>query len=58
MDEATDDLSARIEGYNELANEELLSVNELLSSIKNLEYENIELKKKIKELERKLLLKH
>lgn len=57
MDEATDDLSARLEGYSELANEELLSVNELLSSIKNLEYENIELRKKIAELEKKVIMK-
>ena len=58
MEEATDDLSARIEGYNELADEELLSVNELLSTIKNLEYENIELKRKIAQLEKKVLFKH
>ena len=57
MDEATDDLSARLEGYSELADEELLSVNELLSSIKNLEYENIELRKKIAELEKKVIMK-
>lgn len=55
MEEATDDLVTRIEGYDKLADENLISINELLSIVKNLEYENLSLKKKIEELEQALL---
>lgn len=55
LEEATDDLVSRIEGYEELADENLLTVNELISLVKNLEYENIQLKKKISDLENKAL---
>ena len=55
MEEATDDFITRIEGYQELADENLITVNELLTIVKNLEYENINLKKKIEELEKNLL---
>ena len=55
LEEATDDLVTRIEGYDKLADENLLSINELLSIVKNLEYENISLKRKITELEEALL---
>ncbi|HNZ27086.1 MAG TPA: P-loop NTPase [Spirochaetota bacterium] len=55
MEEATDDLATKIDGYNELADENLISINELLSIVKNLEYENISLKRKIEELEQALL---
>jgi flagellar biosynthesis protein FlhG len=55
LEEATDDLISRIEGYESLADENLLTVNELLSLVKNLEYENLHLKKKISEMEVELL---
>lgn len=55
LDEATDDLSSRIEGYEELADENLLTINELISLIKNLEYENLSLKKELEDLKYKLL---
>lgn len=55
IEEATDDLMSRIEGYEKLADENLLTVNELISIVKNLEYENISLKKRIQELEHELL---
>jgi flagellar biosynthesis protein FlhG len=55
LDEATDDFVARIEGYEELATENLISVTELLSIVKNLEYENLELKQKNEKLETELL---
>lgn len=55
IEEATDDLISRIEGYEELADENLITVNELLSIVKNLEYENLNLKKKIDNLENELI---
>lgn len=55
LEEATDDFITRIEGYQELADENLITVNELLTIVKNLEYENIDLKKKVEELEEKLV---
>ncbi len=55
LEEASEDLATRIEGYNKLADENLISINELLSIVKNLEYENLSLKKKIEELEQELL---
>jgi flagellar biosynthesis protein FlhG len=55
MEEATEDLISRIEGYEQLAGENLITVNELLSIVKNLEYENIGLKKKIELLETQAL---
>ena len=55
LEEATDDLISRIEGYNELADENLITVNELISIVKNLEYENLSLKKKTEQLEIELL---
>jgi flagellar biosynthesis protein FlhG len=51
LEEATDDLISRIEGYEQLADENLLTVNELISIVKNLEYENLGLKRRIQELE-------
>lgn len=54
LEEATEDLSSRIEGYDKLASENLLSINELLSIVKNLEYENLTLKRRIEELEQEL----
>ena len=51
LEEATDDLISRIEGYEELADENLLTINELISIVKNLEYENLGLKRRIQELE-------
>lgn len=56
LEEASDDMTGRIQGYNELVDENLLTVNELISLVKNLEYENIDLKKKVKSLEEKLKL--
>ena len=55
LEEATDDFITRIEGYQELADENLITINELLTIVKNLEYENINLKKNIEELEQNLL---
>jgi flagellar biosynthesis protein FlhG len=55
LEEVTDDFITRIEGYQELADENLITVNELLSIVKNLEYENINLKKKVEGLEQNLL---
>ena len=55
LEEATDDFVTRIEGYQELVDENLITVNELLTIVKNLEYENINLKKKIEELEKNIL---
>ena len=55
LEEATDDLISRIEGYQGLADENLLTVNELISIVKNLEYENLNLKKQNEQLENKLL---
>ncbi len=55
LEEATDDFITRIEGYQQLADENLITVNELLTIVKNLEYENIDLKKKVEEFEEKLL---
>ena len=55
LEEATDDFISRIEGYEELADENLITINELLSIVKNLEYENLSLKKKIEDLETDLL---
>lgn len=55
IEEATDDLISRIEGYEELADENLITVNELLSIVKNLEYENLTLKKEIEKLKMELL---
>jgi len=55
LEEATDDLISRIEGYDELADENLITVNELLSIVKNLEYENLNLKKRSEQLEIELL---
>lgn len=57
MEEATDDLRTRIEGYEELMDENLLSINELIVMVTNLEYENLELKKEIEMLKYKLLTK-
>ncbi|HOJ65074.1 MAG TPA: AAA family ATPase [Spirochaetota bacterium] len=54
LEEATEDLSSRIEGYDKLANENLLSINELLSIVKNLEYENLSLKRRVEELEEEI----
>lgn len=55
LEEATDDLISRIEGYDELVDENLITVNELLSIVKNLEYKNLGLKKKTEQLEIELL---
>lgn len=55
LEEASEDLLSRIDGYQELADENLITVNELISQVKNLEYENIELKKEIEKLKYKLL---
>ncbi len=55
IEEASEDLLSRIDGYNELADENLLTINELISLVKNLEYENLALKKEIEELKYKLL---
>lgn len=55
LEEATDDFISRIEGYQELADENLITVNELLTIVKNLEYENIDLKKKVEELKENLI---
>ncbi|MBN2546062.1 MAG: AAA family ATPase [Spirochaetes bacterium] len=54
IEEATDDLIHRIEGYEELADENLITVNELLSIVKNLEYENLNLKKQIEDQKNEL----
>jgi len=55
IEEASEDLLSRIDGYNELADENLLTINELISLVKNLEYDNLALKKEIEELKYKLL---
>lgn len=55
IEEATDDLENMLIEYKQLADEDMLSVQELISIVKNLEYENIELKRKIKKLEEQLL---
>ncbi len=55
LEEATDDLVSRIEGYEKLADENLLTVNELISIVKNLEYESLSQKKRIQELESELI---
>jgi len=55
LEEATDDLIARIEGYEGLSDENLITVNELLSIVKNLEYENLHLKKENEDLKNKLM---
>ncbi len=55
LEEATEDLATRIEGYDKLADANLISINELLSIVKNLEYENLALKKRVEELEQELL---
>ncbi|OHD07521.1 MAG: hypothetical protein A2086_05610 [Spirochaetes bacterium GWD1_27_9] len=55
LEEATDDLVSRIEGYEKLADENLLTVNELISIVKNLEYETLTYKKRIQELEGELI---
>ncbi len=53
LEEATEDLLSRIEGYEQLAGENLISVNDLISIVKNLEYENLDLKKRLADLEKK-----
>ncbi len=53
LEEATEDLLSRIEGYEQLAGDNLISVSDLISIVKNLEYENLALKKKIEEIEKK-----
>ena len=55
LDEATDDFITRIEGYEQLADENLITVNELISIVKNLEYENLNLKKKNEQFKHELL---
>lgn len=55
LEEATEELATRIEGYDKLAKEDLISINELLSIVKNLEYENLNLRRRIDELEQELL---
>jgi len=55
LEEATDDLITRIEGYEELADENMLTVNELISIVKNLEYENLTLKRRTQDLENELI---
>jgi len=55
LEEATDDLISRIEGYEQLADENLLTVNELISIVKNLEYENLTFKRRIQDLENELI---
>ncbi len=54
-EEASDDLAGRLEGYEELVDENLLTINELIVLVKNLEYENIGLKKEVESLKLKLL---
>lgn len=54
FEEATEDLTANIEGYHELAGSDLITVNDLLSIVQNLEYENIELRNKVKSMEEEL----
>jgi hypothetical protein len=55
LEEATDDLLSRIQGYEQLADENLITVNELISIVKNLEYENLHLKKENENLKNRLL---
>ncbi|MCG8570580.1 MAG: AAA family ATPase [Spirochaetes bacterium] len=55
MEEATDDLASLIQDYENLTGENLVNINELLSIIKNLEYENIELKRKVERLEKRII---
>jgi hypothetical protein len=55
LEEATDDLISRIEGYEQLADENLLTVNELISIVKNLEYENLTLKRRNQDLEDEII---
>jgi flagellar biosynthesis protein FlhG len=55
LEEATDDLISRIEGYEQLADDNLLTINELISIVKNLEYENLTLKRRTQDLESELV---
>jgi hypothetical protein len=55
MDEITEDLPSKISGYSELADENLISINDLIALVTNQEYENLMLKKEIESLKKQLL---
>lgn len=55
MDEITEDLSSKISGYSELADENLLSINDLIALVTNQEYENLMLKRENESLKQQLL---
>ena len=55
LDEITEDLPSKISGYSELADENLISINDLVALVTNQEYENLMLKKEIESLKKQLL---
>ena len=56
MDEITEDLPSKISGYSDLADENLLSINDLIALVTKQEYENLTLKKENEFLKQQLLL--
>ena len=56
MDEITEDLPSKISGYSDLADENLLSINDLIALVTKQEYENLTLKKENESLKQQLLL--
>ena len=56
MDEITEDLPSKISGYSDLADENLLSINDLIALVTKQEYENLTLKKENELLKQQLLL--
>ena len=55
MEEASEDLTSHILHYEDFIGENLISINELVRTLKKVEYENIHLKRRIKDLESKLV---
>ena len=55
LDEITEHLPSKISGYSELADENLISINDLVALVTNQEYENLMLKKEIESLKKQLL---
>ena len=56
MDEITEDLPSKISGYSDLADENLLSINDLIALVTKQEYENLTSKKENESLKQQLLL--